>query len=95
MKVYTIKDIAAMAGVSVTTVSRVLNHRPDVNPATREKVEKIIREYNFVGNKNARGLKQTGEVIGVIVLGRSNPFLNSLAESILLHASSLPDQFVT
>lgn len=95
VKVYTIKDIAKMAGVSVTTVSRVLNHRPDVNPATREKVEKIIREYNFVGNKNARGLKQTGEVIGVIVRGRSNPFLNSLAESILLHASSLPDQFVT
>ena len=43
MKVYTIKDIAAMAGVSVTTVSRVLNNRPDVNSATREKVEQIRR----------------------------------------------------
>ncbi len=95
MKVITLKDIARMADVSVTTVSRVLNHRPDVNPATREKVEKIIREYNFIGNRNARGLKQTHEVIGLIIRGRSNPFLNSLAESILEHAASLPDFFVT
>ena len=95
MKVYTIKDIARMANVSVTTVSRVLNRRPDVNPETREKVERIIQENNFVGNKNARGLKQTGEVIGLIIRGRSNPFLNSLAESILSHAASLPENFVT
>ncbi len=95
MKVITIKDIAKLAGVSVTTVSRVLNRRPDVNPATREKVERIIEENSFVGNKNARGLKQISEVIGVVVRGRSNPFLNSLAESILERAASLPDFFVT
>ena len=95
MKVITIKDIARLADVSVTTVSRVLNHRPDVNPATRERVEKIIEEHSFVGNKNARGLKQTSEVIGLIIRGRSNPFLNVLAESILDHASSLSDFFVT
>ena len=91
MKVMTIKDIARLADVSVTTVSRVLNRRPDVNPATREKVEKIIEEHSFVGNKNARGLKQTAEVIALVIRGRSNPFLNSLAEAILDHASSLPD----
>ena len=44
VKVITIKDIAKLAGVSVTTVSRVLNHRPDVNPATREMVERMIRK---------------------------------------------------
>ena len=95
MKVYTIKDIAAMAGVSVTTVSRVLNHRPDVNSSTREKVEQIIRECHFVGNTNARGLKQGNEVIGVIIRGRSNPFLSSLAESILERADNVSDNFVT
>ena len=95
MKVYTIKDIAAMAGVSVTTVSRVLNHRPDVNNVTREKVEQIIRDCHFVGNTNARGLKQGNEVIGVVIRGRSNPFLSSLAEAILERADNVPDNFVT
>jgi len=95
MKVYTIKDIAAMAGVSVTTVSRVLNHRPDVNSATRDKVEQIIRDCHFVGNTNARGLKQGNEVIGVVIRGRSNPFLSSLSEAILERADNVPDNFVT
>ena len=95
MKVYTIKDIAAMAGVSVTTVSRVLNRRPDVNSATREKVERIIRENHFVGNTNARGLKQGNEVIGVVVRGRSNPFLSALSEAILARADQMPETFVT
>ena len=40
----TIKDVAACCGVSVSTVSRVLNHRPDVSPAVREKVERAIKE---------------------------------------------------
>ena len=95
MKVYTIKDIARIAGVSVTTVSRVLNHRPDVNPETRTRVEEIIREHHFVGNTNARGLKQSSEVIAVVIRGRSNPFLGSLAEAILERASTLPESFVT
>lgn len=95
MKVYTIRDIARLAGVSVTTVSRVLNHRPDVNPETRIRVEKIIQENHFVGNTNARGLKQNSEVIAMIVRGRSNPFLSNLAEAILNRASSLQDSFIT
>jgi LacI family transcriptional regulator len=94
-KVYTIKDIARMAGVSVTTVSRVLNRRPDVNPATRQLVEKVIESCHFVGNSNARGLKQISEVIGLVIRGRSNPFLSALAEAILDQASSLSDNFVT
>ena len=95
MKVYTIRDIARLAGVSVTTVSRVLNHRPDVNPETRRRVEQIIEENSFVGNSNARGLKQNSEVVAMVVRGRSNPFLSSLAEAILDRASSLHDSFVT
>lgn len=88
MKIYTIKDIARLAGVSVTTVSRVLNHRPDVNHETREKVERIIAECHFVGNANARGLKQTEvEMVAMILRGRRNPFLNELAEAILQAAS--------
>ena len=95
MKTYTIRDIAALAGVSVTTVSRVLNHRPDVNRETREKIEKIIAEHHFIGNTNARGLKQSSEVIGMVIRGRSNPFLNALSEAILCKASLMDDTFIT
>ena len=87
MKIYTIKDIARKAGVSVTTVSRVLNKRPDVNQATREKVEQVMAECHFVGNANARGLKQTeGATVAIILRGRDNPFLNRLAEAVLQYS---------
>lgn len=96
MKIYTIKDIAKEAGVSVTTVSRVLNHRPDVNPVTREKVEKVIAACHFVGNANARGLKQTeGDLVAVILRGHQNPFLNALAEAILQHSPMCNAAFLT
>jgi LacI family transcriptional regulator len=47
----TIAEIAARAGVSIPTVSRVLNNRPDVAPATRERVEQIIKDNNFIHNR--------------------------------------------
>lgn len=95
MKSLTIRDIARLAGVSVTTVSRVLNHRPDVNADTREHVERVIRQHHFVGNSNARELKQSNDVIGLIIRGRSNPFLNALAEAILDRADAVAPRFLT
>ncbi len=95
MKIYTIKDIARKAGVSVTTVSRVLNKRPDVNPATREKVERVMTECHFVGNANARGLKQTeGETVAIILRGRDNPFLNAAAEAMLDYTRGQTASFI-
>jgi LacI family transcriptional regulator, galactose operon repressor len=52
----TIRQIALRTGVSVATVSRVLNGRPDVAAATREVVMKAIRERDYVTNRSARGL---------------------------------------
>ncbi|MGZ4359288.1 MAG: LacI family DNA-binding transcriptional regulator [Gaiellaceae bacterium] len=52
----TIRDIASHAGVSVATVSRVLNDRPDVSAATRELVLRSIREHDFTTNRSARAL---------------------------------------
>lgn len=96
MKIYTIKDIARLSGVSVTTVSRVLNHRPDVNRETRERVERIMQDCHFVGNANARGLKQAeSDVVAVILRGRLNPFLNALAEAILQRTVSSDFTYVT
>ncbi|MFO8035254.1 MAG: LacI family DNA-binding transcriptional regulator [Anaerolineales bacterium] len=56
----TIADIANQAGVSKTTVSRVINDKPDVSPETREKVLKIVEETRFVPNLVAKGLSSGG-----------------------------------
>ncbi len=63
-----IRDIAALAGVSVATVSRVLNTRPDVSPATRDLVLRHVRERGYVTSRNARALAggRTG-LIGLTV----------------------------
>ncbi len=66
----TIKEIAAMTGVSVQTVSRVLNKRPDVSPATRQLVEAAIEEHGFRPNAVARSLvNRRSRMLGVIASG--------------------------
>lgn len=63
----TIKDIAKLAGVSITTVSRVLNNHPYVNIDKRNKVQEIINELNYQQNSNAIHLvKGKTLTIGVI-----------------------------
>ncbi len=52
----TIQDIARLAGVSKATVSRVLNHHPSVNALLRERVQRIVQEYDFVPSVTAIGL---------------------------------------
>ena len=54
----TIAQIAQIAGVSVPTVSKVLNGRADVSAPTRERVEQVIEEYGFVRNRAARALRK-------------------------------------
>src|SRR5947209_2061063 len=54
----TIAQIAQIAGVSVPTVSKVLNGRADVAMPTRERVEQVIEEYGFVRNRAARALRK-------------------------------------
>ena len=55
-KKITITDISRKAGVSAATVSRVINNYPNVPPKTREKVERVIREYGYIPNNSARNL---------------------------------------
>jgi LacI family transcriptional regulator len=66
----TIRDIAAAAGVSTQTVSRVLNNRPDVSPETAERVRQVIRETGYSPNMLARSLTQgRSHVLGVVAYG--------------------------
>src|SRR5512140_2631496 len=64
----TIDEIAKLAGVSKTTVSRVLNKKPDVDPATRERILALISEYDFQPNAFAKAISlQNSRYIGLLV----------------------------
>ncbi|MCH9275591.1 LacI family transcriptional regulator [Bifidobacterium amazonense] len=78
----TLKDVAALAGVSFKTVSNVVNHRDDQMTAqTRERVLKAIDELGYRTNHSARSLKlgRTG-VIGLAVPGFAQPFFGYLTD---------------
>ncbi len=67
----TIRDLARRAGVSVGTVSRVLNRHPSVGPELRERVESVIRESGFQPNLRARNLaRKSSGCIGFVVANR-------------------------
>lgn len=72
----TIYDISKKAGVSIATVSRVINGSPKVSRATKEKVLKVIEESGYSPNIFARGLGlNTINVIGLLCADSSDPFL--------------------
>lgn len=83
LKLATIKEVAALAGVSVGTVSRVLAKETSVKQRLREKVETAVAELNFKPNLMARALRTNQiDVIGLIVPDITNPFFAQLAKSI-------------
>lgn len=79
----TINDVAREAGVSITTVSRVLNNNYPVKKETREKIEKAIEKLSYKPNAMARSLitKRTS-MIGVVVPGITNLFFPTIVEAI-------------
>ena len=79
----TIKDIAERCGVSVSTVSRVLNNHPDVSERVRTKVMDVVNEVHYVPNSSARDLVKTkSDAIGLVVRGVGNPFFTEVIRSI-------------
>ena len=79
----TIKDIAKLSGVSVSTVSRVLNNRPDVSEVCRSRVNAVIQSSNYIPNNSARDLvKIRSDAIGLVVRGVSNSFYTDIIRSI-------------
>ena len=79
----TIKDIARLSGVSITTVSRVLNDRPDVSQESRRRVLDVIESTNYIPNNSARDLVKTkSDAIGLVVRGISNPFYTDIIRAV-------------
>jgi LacI family transcriptional regulator len=75
----TITEIAEKSGVSVSTVSRVLNNSPSVSKEKRERIQKIIDQYNYTPSIFARGMvNYKTKNIGVILPDITNPYFASL-----------------
>ena len=73
----TIKDIARQCGVSVSTVSRAINGRPDVSDEMRRKILAVVEECKYIPNNSARDLvRSSSDAIGVVVRGTSNLFFS-------------------
>ena len=84
IKKLTIVDIAKLAGVGKSTVSRVLTNDPKVKPSTREKVERIIQESGYVPSKSAQAMAGgSSKVIGIIISRLDSPSENRVVRGIL------------
>lgn len=79
----TIRDVARIAGVSVATVSRVLNEPDKVAPKTQARVKEVMVELNFIPNLNARSLATNRSgVIGILVNNVSGGYYARIVDSI-------------
>ena len=79
----TITDVARQAGVSPVTVSRVINNVPNVNPATREKVEQAIKALGYVPNVVARSLRsKRTRSLALLVPDITNTFWTTVARGV-------------
>ncbi|MBQ9393758.1 MAG: LacI family DNA-binding transcriptional regulator, partial [Oscillospiraceae bacterium] len=79
----TIKDIAKACGVSVSTVSRVLNERPDVSDENRRRVREYIERSHYIPNNSARDLVRTkADAVGLVVRGVGNPFYTVIIRAV-------------
>ncbi len=71
----TIQDVADAAGVSVSTVSRVLNGKDDVSQVTKDNVQRVIEELGYTSSLAARSMRShSNNVIGVLMVDVSDPF---------------------
>lgn len=78
-----IQDVAKEAGVSVATVSRVLNNSPSVNPDTRERVQAVIEKMHYQPNLLGRNLRRSEtKMILVLLPNISNSFYSKIVQGI-------------
>lgn len=86
----TIKDVAKAAGVSITTVSRVINDNPKVEKELASRVRKAIEELKYVPNIHARSIKSMhGRTIGFVTPSAFDNFFSNVLEGVLSAADVL------
>lgn len=83
-----IKEVAERAGVAISTVSKVLNHYPNISEATRQKVNEAIAELGFVPNAVAAALssKQAGRIALLIHLNTNTQAIDEISMQYLAGA---------
>lgn len=82
MDTITIRDIARLCGVGVSTVSRAINNHPDINEETKAMIMKVIKDNNYIPNNSARNLKRTdSNAIAVLIKGITNPFFSNMIKT--------------
>ena len=85
----TIKDVAKLSGVTVTTVSRMLNNRGYVSEKTKKNIRKAMKELNYQPNEIARSLStKKSKIIGLVVPSASNPFFSKVIDAVEHHCSN-------
>lgn len=83
MSMITIRDVALQAGVSIATVSRVLNNNKAVTPETRMLVLQAIKSLGYRPNANAQALAtQISDTIGVVVMDVSDAFFGAMVKAV-------------
>lgn len=76
----TIYDISKLSGVSIATVSRVLNGNPNVNDETRERVNRVINKHGYVPKQSVRNFReQELAAVGLLMDDIRNPYMASFA----------------
>src|SRR5438445_8237089 len=88
----TIKDVARVAGVAVSTASRALNGHPDVDPETQKKINRIAKRLDYRPHTGARQLvRKSSETICFIVSNRDvmNPFHSRILVAVEEYARSV------
>ncbi len=78
----TIKDVAKEAGLTVTTVSRVLNNRGYISENARQKVDEAMKKLNYQPNEMARSLRKKSNLIGVIVPHIRHPYFAEMISNL-------------
>nr|WP_065504818.1 LacI family DNA-binding transcriptional regulator [Bifidobacterium breve] len=91
----TIKDVAQLAGVSMKTVSNVVNNTGRMRPQTRERVEHAMQQLGYTVNLSARAIRSGGtKLIGLNIFDFSQPFASYLTDKVIEFAKHAVDMLI-